>query len=566
LRGVIHSPTFLGMYVRTTKRTNKDGSVVRYLQLAESVWNPEKQRSESRIIHNLGREEEVDRDAMRRLAKSILRVSCPDDLARLEAEAEAQGEPIRLTWAKEYGGLHVLRALWERFGLGEEICRVAGGRPTAEALAEAAFLIVANRALAPESKLGLYERWLEDVHWPEAEGIELHHLYLALDLLAAEKEALEEAVFFRVADLLSADVSLLFYDTTSVYFETENEDGLRRRGHSKDKRPDRPQVVVGLAVTRDGLPVKSWVWPGNTVDVTTIERVKKDLAGWRLNRVVYVADGGCISEKNLEALARGGSGYILGVPLDFSRETAEVLGRPGRYRKVADNLEVKEVWFPSEAEEPVATRRRRYVLCRNPREAKRQRERRTETLAALKEELTALAKRKEDHPKAACKLMASRRFGPYLTKDSEGRLSVDGERVRSEEKHEGKWLVLTNDPSLSTEDVATGYKELLRIERSFRRLKHGIDIRPMYHGYHRVEDRIRGHVQASVLALLLERAAERETGRGWNELRRIFERQKMVAYEGSSGRVVQTTELSREHRKLLKELEIPPPKLVHDVA
>ena len=551
------------MYVRTTKRTNKDGSVVRYLQLAESVWDPEKQRSESRIIHNLGREEEVDREAMRRLAKSILRVSCPDDLARLEAEGEAQGEPIRIEWVKEYGGLHVLRALWDRFSLGEEIRRVAADRPTAHALAEAAFLIVANRALAPESKLGLYERWLQDVHWPQAQGIELHHLYLALDLLASEKEALEKAIFFQVADLLSADVSLLFYDTTSVYFETEDEDELRRRGHSKDKRPDRPQVVVGLAVTRDGLPVKSWVWPGNTVDVTTIEEVKEDLAGWRLNRVVYVADGGCISETNLETLTRGGSGYILGVPLDFSRETAEVLGRPGRYRKVADNLEVKEVWIPSEAEEPVATRRRRYVVCRNPREAQRQRERRAETLEALKEELAALAKRQEDHPKAACKLMASRRFGPYLRKDEQGHLSIDVERVRSEEKHEGKWLVLTNDPTLSAEDVATGYKELLRIERSFRSLKHGIDIRPMYH---RAEDRIRGHVQASVLALLLERAAERETGQRWNELRRTVERQKMVAYEGSSGRVVQTTDLSPKHRKLLNDLEITPPKLVHDVA
>lgn len=133
---------------------------------------------------------------------------------------------------------------------------------------------MANRALAPESKLGVHERWLHDVHWPATEELQLHHLYLALDLLAEEKARLEKEIFFRVADLLSVDVDLVFYDTTSVYFETEEEDegeGLRRRGHSKDYRPGSPQIVVGLAITRQGLPVKSWIRPGNTADVSTVE-------------------------------------------------------------------------------------------------------------------------------------------------------------------------------------------------------------------------------------------------------------------------------------------------------
>jgi hypothetical protein len=555
------------MYIRTTQRQNRDGSIVRYLQLAESVWDPDKQRSQTRIVYNLGREEDLDVEAMRRLAKSVLRVACPDDLARLEAEAEALGQPIRIDWAKDYGGLYLLRALWDRLGLGEEFLRGASDRPTASLLAEAAFLLVANRALAPESKLGLSERWLEEVFWPGAEGVELHHLYLALDQLAEEKDRIEEAVFFRVADLLSLDVDLLFYDTTSVHFEIENEDagqgGLRKWGHSKDHRPDAPQVVVGLAVTRDGLPVKSWVFPGNTADVATIERVKKDLAGWRLNRVVYVADGGCLSEDNLQTLARGGSGYIVGVPLRRSKEAAQVLARPGRFRSVADNLQVKEVQVPSEAEAPVATRRRRYIVCFNPKEAERQRVHRAEILRLLDAELKALDNRPDAHPRAACTLMSSRRFGPYLKQLKSGRLRIDQARVRREEKLDGKWLLTTNDTTLSPEDTALGYKQLLRVEESFRRLKHGIDIRPMHH---RAEDRIRGHVFACVLALLLERVAERDTGQTWSHIRQHFSHLKMVAYDGSGGRIVQTTELTRDQRKVLKTLDIQAPRLVHQAG
>lgn len=552
------------MYIRTTTRRNKDGTVVRYLQLAESVWDSEQQRSQTRVLYNLGREDALDTEALRRLAESLLRLAAPEALERLKDSPEAA--PLRMEWTKDYGGLHALHALWRELGLAEEIGRACGERPSAAQLCEAAFLIVANRALAPDSKLGVHDRWLRDVHWPAAEELGLHHLYLALDLLAEEKARLEKEIFFRVADLLSADVDLVFYDTTSVYFETEEEDegeGLRRRGHSKDYRPGSPQVVVGLAITRQGLPVKSWIWPGNTADVSTIEQVKRDLAGWRLNRVVYVADGGMMSQENLTHLARGGSGYIVGVPLRKSKEAAAVLARPGRFRTVADNLEVKEVAYPPPEEEPVAEKRRRYVLCRNPEEAKRQKHRRDEMLRELEAELKVLEAREEEHPKAACVLRSSRRFGAYLKPGADGRLEIDRAKVAQEEKLDGKWLVVTNDASLSAEDVALGYKQLLRVEESFRRLKHGIDIRPVHH---RTPERIEAHVFACVLALLLERVAELRTGARWGEIRRQLGRLKMVAYSGPGGRAMQTTEVTEEQRKLLQAMNIEPPRRVHHIG
>jgi len=149
-----------------------------------------------------------------------------------------------------------------------------------------------------------YEQWLaEDVYFTEGREVQLHHLYRALDLLDRHKDEIEEAVYWRIGDLLNLDADLIFYDTTSVYFEIDKEDYLKRRGHSKDGKGDRPQIVVGLAVTRDGIPVKSWVFPGNAADVSTIEHVKNDLRGWKLNRCIF-----CYRCRNKQ---RGESSYSL---------------------------------------------------------------------------------------------------------------------------------------------------------------------------------------------------------------------------------------------------------------
>jgi transposase len=396
-----------------------------------------------------------------------------------------------------------------------------------------------------------------------AGGLRLEQLYRAMDLLAEHKERIERALFFEVADLMSADVDLIFYDTTSVYVEREDEEegegALLKRGHSKDSRPDLPQVVVGLAVTREGLPVKSWIFPGNTTDVTTIEQVRRDLGGWRLGRVIYVGDAGMMSEENLATLSKGGDGYILGVPLRRSKEAAGVLKRPGRFQTVAENLEVKEVRYPDETEAPVAARRRRYVVCRNPEEAKREKHRRDEALAELEAELKRLGESKEEHPKAACELLTSRRWKRYLKQDAKGRVEIDRAVVEREERLDGKWLLITNDETLSAEDVALGYKQLLRVEASFRRLKHGIDIRPMYH---RRRERIIAHVFISVLALLLERIGELRTGESWPRVRHALEGIAAVLFQSPSHRILQTTRPNPQVLKYLSSLKIPPPRQV----
>ena len=265
----------------------------------------------------------------------------------------------------------------------------------------------------------------------------LDQLYLALDFLETHSADIEREVFFRTADLFRADVDLVFWDTTSVYFEIDDEDEaeqtrrgrplppLRKRGHSKDRRDGDPQIVVGLALTREGLPVRTWVFPGNTVDATTVARVKDDLRGWKLGRAIFVGDAGMDSEANRKALSKGLGHYILAMPVGKLKEVQDdVLARPGRFRKVTETLEVKEVVI-GEGE-----RRRRYIVCRNQDEAARQHHHRDEILAALKAELGRLDPEAPEHSKRACELVASARYGRYLTRGPGGRLALDPEAIR----------------------------------------------------------------------------------------------------------------------------------------
>ena len=364
------------MYLRQSRQKRADGSVLTHLQLAENLWDPAKQRAQVKILYNCGRADDAaSTERLRRLARSILRRCAPEEIV-------AQDPSWQVVNAWPYGDLYVLEQLWRRLGIGAVIAEVCGARKFDFDVERALFAMVANRACAPSSKLYCYEQWLkEEVHLEGAAGLELQHLYRAMDFLEANKDAIEKAIYFRMADLLNLDVEIVFYDTTSLHFEVDEEDrgvgerdevhgslaagrktyrALRKRGHSKNGRFDAPQIVVGLAVTRDGFPVRHWIFPGNTVDVTTVERVKKDLQGWHLSRCVFVGDAGMVSKANLETLARGGGKYILCMPIHRGGEVAnEVVTRPGRYQKVADNLEVKEVTVGD------GERRRRYVVYNN---------------------------------------------------------------------------------------------------------------------------------------------------------------------------------------------------------
>lgn len=549
------------MYLRETKRRNSDGTETRYLQLAENEWSKEKGFAVAKVVYNFGRADQLDRDQLQRLAKSILRFFDGEEAVAAQPDVEVVD-----SWP--FGGVYCLERLWCELGLDRELGR--GSAPE-----RALFAMVANRALQPYSKLYCHDQWLrEEVFLPTAQELGVHRLYRAMDFLLQEQERLEKAVFFKVADLLNVDVDLIFYDTTTIHCEVDEEDegevpgpdskkrpALRKRGHAKDGRDNSPQVAVGLAVTRDGLPVRAWVFPGNTADATTVERVKADLRGWKLGRCVFVGDAGMNSEGNRASLARGNGKYILASKMRGGDEvTKQVLTRPGRYAAVQDNLEVKEVWVGD------GERRRRYVICFNPQEAERQRQHREELLNELAIELKSLSRPKRGtsgpaHSKRVCALLTSERYGKYLRQLKDGRLKINRAKVVDAARYDGKWVVTSNDDTLTAEDLALGYKQLMRVEQCWRTMKSGLRMRPLFH---RLPHRIEAHVKLCVLALLLERIAEIRAGDTWRNILAQLDTIKVVEYLRGGARIRQTTQLRPTVAQLLKKLGIAaPPKLHH---
>jgi transposase len=311
-------------------------------------------------------------------------------------------------------------------------------------------------------------------------------------------------------------------------------------------------------VTKEGIPVRCWTLPGNTQDMSTVERVKKDLGGWKLSRCIWVMDRGMNSEENRMVLQQAGGHYILGEKMRDAQAVHEkVLARGGRYQKVRDNLQVKEILVGT------GERRRRFILVYNPEQAKKDKLTREKTLKRIEGELAALPDQKgQAHKKAVCLLLSHRTMGRYLRQQKSGAIKIDRAQVKSEERLDGKYLLSTSDDSLRPEDVALGYKQLLEVERAFRTLKTSLELRPLHH---RRDDRIRAHVLLCFLALLLVRVAERQTGRTWDQIRALLQRIHLGEFVSREGRVLQRTELTPEQSNLLKSLNISPPPLVQKV-
>ena len=571
------------MYLRTTSRRNADGSTVRYVALAHN--HRVEGRTRAQVLLNLGREDGLDHEGLRRLVGSINRYlgEEPGSDAMPATGADDQGtgqKGLRLVESRPLGAVWLLDGLWKALGVDDALCTVLGSRRFTTDVERVLFALVANRAVDPCSKLAAAEWVTCDAAVPGLEAMDEDQAYRAMDLLVeADAQAqVQEAVFFAVADLLSLEVDVLFFDSTSTYFERDTEEAgeqaFRRYGHSKDHRKDLPQIIIGLAVTREGIPVRVWCWPGNTNDNSVIPQVKDDLCGWRLGRVVTVVDRGFSSDENLAYLRRAGGHFIAGERMrDGSADAAAALSRPGRYQQVRDNLRVKEINLDD-------TPGIRWVVCHNPEEAEREAAQRAAAVERITAELdriaaartrakqarakTAAGKRKATaeeaaHVRAECALRDHPALGRWLRQRSSGRLVLDRSKIAAETKLDGKYLLSTSDPHLSAEDVALGYKNLLEAERGFRDLKSTLELRPVFH---RLEPRIRAHVLLCWLALLLIRIAERRTGLTWNRISRELGRLHAVTLHGPAGTVVQTTEITDAQLGILRACGIVPPPRV----
>jgi len=563
------------MFLREVRRRNKNGTQVSYLQLVHNEWDAAAQASRTKILYSFGRADQVDPAAIERLIASLSRLLDPAAALRVTASSE-----LTFLASRPLGGTHVLDGMWQRLGIDKVIGGLLKGRRRDPRVERVLFALVANRALDASSKLAAAGWVSDDVHVDGLPATSDDACYRAMDWLLEIKDALEREVFWQVATLLDLEVDLLFFDTTSTYFERDEPDapvardergaaladtsggdgatkaGFRTYGKSKDHRDDLPQIIVGMAVTRTGIPVRVWCWPGNTTDSALIRQVKQDLREETLTRVIWVADRGFASAENRRYLRRGDHHDIIGEKLrSGSAEATAALSRQGRYAEVAGNLRVKEVRI-SDAE--------RFVICHNPDQADRD--------AAVRERLLAQLTELIDH---ADKLSATKRaelrgvistkpgLHRYLRVTPSGLLRIDKATVKAETNLDGKYLLRSSDPHLSAEDIALGYKQLLQVERGWRDIKQVIDLRPVYH---RLEERIRAHVVLCWLALLLVRIVETTTGATWQTLNGELNRLQVITFTGPDGTFRQRTELTKPQRDIYATLQLDPPSKIIELA
>ncbi len=569
------------MYLRETRRTNRDGSVVAYLQLAHNERHPETGSPVAKVVHSFGRAELVDRDALARLVSSISRFLTPE-----QAMSAAAGADVEVLDSRHLGGAWTLDRIWERLGIGAAIRRVAAGRRLdGEAVERVVFSLVAQRALEPGSKLAGTKWVAERVAIEGCAGFSEDAAYAAMDFLLEALPEIASEIFGSVAHLLNLDLDIIFVDTTSTYWEVDGADELadlqdkvdddgvsrpaenaaRAFGHSKDHRTDLPQVVIAMAVTRDGVPVRCWTFPGNTGDTSIIRTVKDDLAGWNLHRMVWVADRGFASAANRAYLTRGGGHYIHAEKLrNTNSEAAAALARPGRYRTVAGNLRVKEVAVApgGKGDGDGGARAQRFVVCHNPEQADRDEAVRGRLVAHLEQLMAgsdSWTDRRRDEFVGSLKTKPGLRR--YLRRTNTGLLRVDAAAIKREQHLDGKWLLRTSDSTLTPDDLAAAYQTLLQVERGWRDMKGALGLRPVFH-YR--EDRIRAHVQLCWLALLLMRVIENATDHTWRNVRHELDRMHLVTLATADGHVAQRTATTAGQKTILAALALAEPARFFD--
>lgn len=470
------------MYVRTKTFKNKDGSTRTYLYIVEGRRVNGKVRQE--IVANLGRLEELQEKGLDQIIEGLVKFSKKQWI-------QMQARALEAKWAKELGPALVFRRLWEDLDLSRMLWKFQNATQLTINIDEAVFAMVLNRLCEPQSKFGV-TKWIKNVYRPQFEQLELHHFYRSLDFVAEHKDQLEVGLFDRIKNLFNVELDLVFWDTTTIYFEGKGAEGLAAYGFSKDNRPDRVQIVIGVLMTRDGTPVAHQVFPGNTADVETFRAALTALKKrFNIRRVIMVGDRGMVSREIIEEITTSGMEYIVGVKMRKLKQMAAVLSRAGRYRKVKDNLKVKEVKHQGI----------RYVVCYNPEEAAHDAKARAEMVAKLEQKLQTGGLKS---------LIGNSGYRRYL-KVSGAKATIDRQTLKEEARFDGKYVLQTNT-QLSAGEVALAYKGLWQVERAFRELKSGLDLRPVYHW---TPSRIIGHVAVCFLAFVMEVALRKklkETG------------------------------------------------------
>ncbi len=526
------------MFLKESSVINRSGKRVTYLHLVESQWDPKRKHSTHKFIYSFGKVTELNKEKMLALASNILRY--------LNEGIDGVGIDSEIVWSRSYGDVYVVEDLLRKLGMLEVLRSKLRKRRYTSGVADAIVAMVANRLSEPMSKRAVDEWVREEIYFPESEELELQHYYRGLDFLEDCKDEIEDELFWKTRTLFNRKVDIIFYDTTSTYVEGAGESELLEYGYSRDRRSDRKQIIVGLVTDRDGLPVCSSVFPGSTMDMRTVEGMLQRVKRFDFERCIFVCDRGMVSEDNLKAIEKAEYEYLVGVKLRGLTEVRDkVLCSKGRFQKVDNSLEVKEVILDG----------RRYIICRNPEEAEHDRHIREELVEKLSEELSAsdLTKKQE------CAIINHSVKKRFVRRLKSGRLVLNKQRILQERRYDGKYVLLTTDRALEASELAHQYKHLFSVERAFRSLKSGINLRPFYHW---TTNRIKAHVSLCVLSYFVQRYAELKTEKSWDVISKHMKRISATKILLKNGAMIKRSQLTNFQKLVLNQLDTEEPTLI----
>lgn len=535
------------MFVKEVSVPRKNGPAVKYVQIVESVRESGRRSPKHTVVLNLGRSDRVDRPRVSKLIELLNRF--------VGGASATLPQGVEIGQSRELGIMHLAEQLWKSFDLERFFRKCLRARKIVFPVERAILAMAAHRLQEPTSKL-------QDFHWIRDEAfscwgskVELQHLYRALDFLHEYHEELEDALYAHRRDLLNRSASMVFFDTTSVHFEMAEDpeepvvEGLRQYGRPKDGRISHRQILIGMAVDPDGLPLLTQTFRGNTADSKTVVPVIARLKKLGVDRAVFVADRGMVSRKNLEQISGAGLDYIVGLRLRRAGAAiGQVLADTSPYEQVKEGLQAKRVKLGGGRE---------VVICYSPQSAERDLKLRGRALERLNERLaeyeaTASSKLRNE-------ILAHDMFRRWVREEGASKLMVVREKVAAEAKCDGTFVLEASNPRLSVSEVALGYKSLLRVEQAWQSLKHILDIQPVFL---RTDDRIEAHVMVCMLSYLLERWAELKTGLSFAEIRRTLRSLHATELVDSHGVVWRSGSLSPQQARIYQALDLVPPKKV----
>ena len=534
-----------------------------YLQIVEN--RREGKKTLQRVIATVGRLDRLRQQGeIEPLVRSLSRFS-----GKVLLVLSGQSDDLHAT-AKKIGPALIFERLWKELGIGQVLRELLSQRKFEFDVERAVFLSVLHRLFVSGSDRSC-DKWHRDYVLQGVEGLSLHHLYRAMAFLGEElddqsdrtpfsprctKDLVEEALFDRRRDLFSG-LDCVFFDTTSVYFEGEGGQTLGRPGHSKDHRPDCNQMIVGVILDHSGHPVCCEMWPGNTADVRSlIPVIARIRSRFEIGRFCIVSDRGMISEQTMAWLEKEKILYILGARMRRVREINEdVLSRAGRYREVYPEGGSPKEPSPLKVKE-VMIEQRRYIVCLNERQARKDAADRRAILEALQEKIRS-------NPKS---LVGNKGYRKYLSINRDS-VSIDRKKILEEERFDGKWVLKTNT-GLGAQQVALKYKELWQVEQVFREMKSILETRPIYH---QRDEAIRGHVFCSFLALVLRKELDRRLEKAghcfeWADIKQDLKSLQEIVIEDNGKRLAIRSECKGSCGRLFQSVGVAIPLTIRELS